>query len=83
MPSISPNFWIRSEDHEGSQLGGPHTPDFEKAARTEEAHDKAMRVGKALAATAVDVLTRPGLLADVKREFEEMKGEDQRALDAL
>ncbi|KAK4541708.1 hypothetical protein LTR36_007417 [Oleoguttula mirabilis] len=80
MPSLSPNFWIRSEDKDGKQLGGPHTPDFEKAARTEEAHESAMRIAKALAATAVDVLTRPGLLAEAKREFDEMKREDQRAL---
>ena len=73
MPSISPNFFIRSEDENGNQLGGPHTPAFEKAARTMEAHDMAMRVGKALAATALDVLTRPELLAEAKREFEEMK----------
>lgn len=46
LPSISPNFWIRSEDSEGKQLGGPHTPEFEQAARTEEAHGLALRVGK-------------------------------------
>ena len=80
MPSISPQFWIRSEDKDGSQLGGPHTPDFEKAARTEEAHEKAMRVGKTLAGTAVDVLTRPELLDEVKKEFEEMKRADRQAL---
>ncbi|KAF2207454.1 hypothetical protein CERZMDRAFT_62755 [Cercospora zeae-maydis SCOH1-5] len=63
VPSISPNFWIRSAS------GGPHTPDFEKASRTEEAHHLALRVGKALAATAVDVLTQPKFLQEVKREF--------------
>lgn len=77
MPSLSPNFWIRSEDGEGKQLGGPHTPDFEKAARTEGAHDLAMRVGKALAATAVEVLVRPELLGEVKREFEDLKRSEQ------
>lgn len=30
-----------------------------------------MRVGKALAATAVDVLADPALLADIERDFEE------------
>ena len=44
-----PNFWIRSEDKDGKQLGGPHTPDFEKAARTEESHHIALKVAKALA----------------------------------
>ena len=72
MPSISPSFWIRSAYKDGTQLGGPHSPDFEKAARTEEAHDMAMRVGKALAATAIDVLTNTGLLQEVKDEFRKM-----------
>lgn len=73
MPSISPNCWIRSEDENGKQLGGPHTPDFERAARTEEAHEMAMRVAKGLAATAVDILTTPKLLEEVQREFADMK----------
>ncbi|KAK5726845.1 hypothetical protein LTR15_002735 [Elasticomyces elasticus] len=77
MPSIQPSCWIRSEDEEGKQLGGPHTPDFEKAARSEEAHGLAMRVAKALTATAVDVLTRPELLAEAKKEFDEMKRMDE------
>ena len=71
MPSLSPNFWIRSEDEDGNQLGGPHTPAFEKAARTEEAHGCAMRVAKALAATAIEVLIKPKLLEEVKKAFEQ------------
>jgi hypothetical protein len=70
MPSLSPQFWIRSEDEDGKQLGGPHTPDFEKAARTEEAHGLALRVAKGLASTAIDVVTRPELLEAAKLEFE-------------
>ena len=73
MPSISPSFWIRSEDKEGNQLGGPHTPDFEKAARSEEAHGLAKRAAKALAAVAVDIVSTPGLLEEAKKEFEDMK----------
>lgn len=73
MPSLSPEVWIRSEDNDGKQLGGPHTPDFEKAARSEESHRCALRAAKALAAVAVDVIVRPDLLAEVKIEFEEMK----------
>jgi metal-dependent amidase/aminoacylase/carboxypeptidase family protein len=68
-PSISPNFWIRSEDGDGKQLGGPHTPDFEKAARTDEAHEMAKRAAKALAAVAIEVVDRPELLEEIKREF--------------
>lgn len=73
VPSISAGFYIRSEDDNGKQMGGPHTPDFEKAARTEEAHDLTMRVGKALAATAVNVLSQKGLLEEVRREFAKIK----------
>ena len=32
LPSLHTNFWIESEG------GGPHTPDFEKAARSEDAY---------------------------------------------
>ncbi|KAK5173734.1 uncharacterized protein LTR77_002415 [Saxophila tyrrhenica] len=78
-PSISPNFWIRSESDGGEQLGGPHTPDFEKAARSEESHELAKRAAKALAATAVGVLTDPDLLADAKKEFEDMVETEGRA----
>lgn len=74
MPSISPNFWIRSEGKGGEQLGGPHTPDFEKAARSEESHDLAKRSAKALAAVALDVMTSETLLDEIKKEFDEMKG---------
>lgn len=63
MPSISPNMCIKSAS------GGPHTPDFEKAARMEDAHRCALRVAKGLAATAIDVLTQPELLKEAKREF--------------
>ena len=72
MPSISPSFWIRSEDGDGNQLGGPHTPDFEKAARSAESHELAKRAAKTLAAVAVDVVSTPGLLDEAKKEFEDM-----------
>lgn len=55
MPSISPNFWIRSEDKDGKQLGGPHTPDFEVAARSEESHRMAFRVGKVSSSRSLNV----------------------------
>ncbi len=82
MPSISPSFWIRSEDGDGSQLGGPHTPDFEKAARTEESHELAKRASKSLAAVAVDVFTTPGLLDEAKKEFDEMTRRERMKLTA-
>lgn len=70
FPSLSPGFWIKSVDEHGKQGGGPHTPDFTRASRTEQAHDKALLVGKALAATAVDVLTVDGYLKEIRRDFD-------------
>lgn len=72
VPSLSPEVWIRSEGENGEQLGGPHTPDFERAARSEESHACALRAAKALAAVAVDMVVRPELLAEVKEEFDQM-----------
>ncbi|KAI5235815.1 hypothetical protein E4T43_09001 [Aureobasidium subglaciale] len=74
MPSLSPGFWIKSEDADGKQGGGPHTPDFTRASRTKEAHEKALMVGKALAATAIDVLTVDGYLDEIKKEFGASRG---------
>ncbi|THW58480.1 hypothetical protein D6D20_07177 [Aureobasidium pullulans] len=70
MPSISAGFRIESVARDGGQGGGPHTPDFTRASRTEKAHEKALMVGKALAATAVDVLIVEGYLEEIKKEFE-------------
>jgi metal-dependent amidase/aminoacylase/carboxypeptidase family protein len=69
MPSLSPGFWIRP----GKIGSGPHSPEFTECSGTREAFDLSMRVGKGLAATAVDVLTRKGLLDEVKKEFELME----------
>ena len=80
MPSISPSFWIRSENKDGAQLGGPHTPDFEKAARTEESHELAKRAAKALASVAIDVFTTPGLLKEAKKEFDDMMHKERMNL---
>ncbi|KAH8650110.1 hypothetical protein BX600DRAFT_517323 [Xylariales sp. PMI_506] len=65
MPSLSPGFGIPP----GPQGNGPHSPDFADAAGTKLAFARAMRVGKALAGTALDVLTTPGLVAEIKEEW--------------
>lgn len=65
MPSLSPSFSVAA----GPQGNGPHSPDFAEAAGTRDAFDRAVRVGKALAATAVDILTTKGLLAQVRQEW--------------
>ncbi|KAK0644124.1 hypothetical protein B0T16DRAFT_495015 [Cercophora newfieldiana] len=63
MPSLNVSFAIPP----GPEGGQPHTPDFEVASGTREAFERALRVGKALAGTAVEVLTTEGLLEGVKR----------------
>ncbi|KAH7398639.1 peptidase M20 domain-containing 2 [Phaeosphaeria sp. MPI-PUGE-AT-0046c] len=65
MPSVNASFAIPP----GPKKGPPHTPDFEVASGTKEAFERALRVGKALAGTAVDVLVTPGLLEKVKEEW--------------
>jgi metal-dependent amidase/aminoacylase/carboxypeptidase family protein len=64
-PSLHSGFQIISE------FGG-HNPHFAKAARTEDAHKRALTTGKVLAATAVEVLTRHGYLKEIKDEFEKL-----------
>ncbi|KAK8030265.1 Peptidase M20 domain-containing protein 2 [Apiospora rasikravindrae] len=66
MPSLSPGFAIIP----GPQGNGPHSPDFEQASGTRDAFQRALRVGKALAGAAVDVLTVEGLLEKVKQAWE-------------
>ncbi|OAK98458.1 amidohydrolase family protein [Phaeosphaeriaceae sp. SRC1lsM3a] len=68
MPSVNASFAIPP----GLKKGPPHTPDFEIASGTREAFERALRVGKALAGTAVDVLVTPGLLEKVKKEWGEV-----------
>ncbi|KAI1377623.1 hypothetical protein F4677DRAFT_42949 [Hypoxylon crocopeplum] len=71
MPSLSAGFAIIP----GPGGNGPHNPEFAKAAGTRDAFERCLRVGKALAGTAVDVLTKDGLLAEVKKEWQrEIKG---------
>ncbi|KAE8445978.1 hypothetical protein EG329_012617 [Mollisiaceae sp. DMI_Dod_QoI] len=68
MPSVSLSFKIDSVE-------GPHNPGFAEAARTREAHVAALRAGKALAVTGLEVLSDAELLKAVKEEFEEMSKE--------
>ncbi|KAK4233955.1 hypothetical protein C8A03DRAFT_19065 [Achaetomium macrosporum] len=72
MPSVNASFAIPP----GPLAGQPHSPDFEIASGTEKAFLRALRVGKALAGTAVDVLTKPGLLDEIKRQW-------RRDMDAI
>ncbi|KAI1470600.1 uncharacterized protein F4812DRAFT_418324 [Daldinia caldariorum] len=71
MPSLSAGFAIPP----GPGGNGPHNPEFAKAAGTRVAFERSLRVGKALAGTALDVLTQDGLLEEVKKAWKkEIKG---------
>ena len=70
LPSLHPGFSIAP----GPGGQGPHNPGFAKAAGTRDAFARCLRVAKALAGVAVDVLTEDGLLDEVKEEWRrEMK----------
>jgi len=53
----------------GPEAGPPHSPDFEEASGTRSAFERALRVGKVMAATAVDVLADPAMLVEVKEQW--------------
>ncbi|KAK8112365.1 Peptidase M20 domain-containing protein 2 [Apiospora sp. TS-2023a] len=72
MPSLMPGFAIVP----GPEGNGPHSPDFEQASGTRDAFGKALRVGKALAGAAVDVLTVEGLLGEVKLAWKKSMEEE-------
>ncbi|OAA54698.1 peptidase dimerization domain protein [Cordyceps fumosorosea ARSEF 2679] len=72
LPSMNVSFAIPP----GPEAGQPHSPDFEKASRTRGAFDRAMRVAKAMAGTAVDMYTVPGLLQEVKEQWKRDMNQD-------
>lgn len=75
MPSVNASFAIPP----GPKSGPPHTPDFEVALGTREAFERALRVGKALAGTAVDLLSTPGLLHEINEQWrQDMDGAKQQ-----
>lgn len=65
LPSVNASFAIPP----GPKGGRNHSPDFEEAAGTRVAFERALRVGKALAGTAVDVLAKPGMLEKIKEQW--------------
>ncbi|CAO2658189.1 Nn.00g059120.m01.CDS01 [Neocucurbitaria sp. VM-36] len=72
MPSVNVSFAIPP----GPQRGPPHSPEFEKSSGTMEAFQRALRVGKALAGTAVDVLGTAELIDEIKNQW-------KRDMDAI
>jgi metal-dependent amidase/aminoacylase/carboxypeptidase family protein len=71
LPSICVAFKLNSE------VGG-HNPAFAAAAGTKESFEKCLMVSKALAGTAIDVLTKPAYLEEVKSEWRESVEKDLR-----
>ncbi|KAK9444206.1 hypothetical protein VB005_01953 [Metarhizium brunneum] len=65
MPSLSAAFFITP----GPGGQGPHNPEFAEAARTRDAYENAVRVGKGLAGVAVDVLSSKELLERAKKSW--------------
>lgn len=65
MPSLHVGFSLAP----GPQGQGPHNPEFAEAAGKRDAFYKCLRVAKALAGTALDVLTRDGLVEEVKEAW--------------
>lgn len=66
IPSISPYFSIPT----GPTGQGPHNPEFATTAGTKSAYDRALRVAKALAGTAIDVLVSKDFLDEVKKDWQ-------------
>ncbi|KAK4159616.1 hypothetical protein QBC43DRAFT_125039 [Cladorrhinum sp. PSN259] len=65
LPSVNASFAIPP----GPERGMPHSKDFEISSGRYGAFERALRVGKALAGTAVDVLSVEGRVEEVWREW--------------
>lgn len=65
VPSIHPYVTIVDPGISG------HTPEFAAAAASERGNQALLRAAKAMAMTAIDLLTQPDLMAQVKQEFEQ------------
>ncbi|OAG10119.1 putative amidohydrolase [Paraphaeosphaeria sporulosa] len=76
LPSINASFSIPP----GPEGGANHSRDFEVASGTREAFGRAVRVGKALAGTAVEVCCVEGMLRRVRDEW---KRDVERAGDGV
>lgn len=50
--------------------GSIHTADYAAAVRTQDAHDRTLRCGRAMASTALQVLADDDFAAAVRREFD-------------
>ena len=75
LPAIHPKFAIETEF-------GNHHPGFTEYSNQPGAHEQALRAGKAMAMTALDLLTEPALMAEVKAAFAAGGGGGQPSANA-
>jgi len=64
LPTVHPMFGIPCDP-----MNANHTAPFTEAAGTEEAHERTIRVAKAMARAAYDLISDETLLSDVKADF--------------
>ncbi|KAF9883634.1 hypothetical protein FE257_003106 [Aspergillus nanangensis] len=64
-PSIHPIFALNSPG------GSIHTKDFEQAAATKDSHDRAIKCGRAMARTGLEMLLDEDFARQVQREFDD------------
>lgn len=67
IPSLHPSFAITDQPIAG------HTREFAEATRTPLAREETIRMIKALALTALDILTNPDLFKQIKEEFAKLQ----------
>ncbi|KAI6781041.1 aminobenzoyl-glutamate utilization protein B [Emericellopsis cladophorae] len=79
FPAIHPFFAIVTANGTAPS-SGPHTPAFEVAAGGRPAFYRAVRAAKGLAGVAVDILTKDGMLDEIKEEFEAIELSKRMAL---
>ncbi|XP_070576067.1 xaa-Arg dipeptidase-like isoform X2 [Ptychodera flava] len=70
VPSILPTFSIIPKES-GNHSVANHSAEFTQIAGTELAHECVLSASKAMAMAAIDVITSPEILKEVKEEFQE------------
>ncbi len=69
VPSIHPHLAISAPNVPG------HTVEFREAARTDTADDVTLLAGILVAQTAIELALDPALVAAIRQEFDERRGE--------
>ncbi|XP_032538611.1 peptidase M20 domain-containing protein 2 [Chiroxiphia lanceolata] len=76
VPGLHPYFYIGSDALN-------HTEQYTEAAGSQTAQFYALRTAKALAMTALDVIFKPGLLEEVRKDFTEMKLKEEGQINPI